>query len=123
MNTNWEGPQAKDAKDLKDRRDINDLNHQKANENAKIKPSHLRYAIDDLRAGGAGQGRGRFGGACAGGVAAGRGLRAAVADADERRSGQPHIRGNLIESDRIRPNPTCPPSPSRTARKVEIKVN
>ena len=39
-------------------------------------------------------------------VAAGRGLRAAVADADERRSGQPHIRGNPIESDRIRPNPT-----------------
>jgi len=39
MNTNWEGPQAKDVKDLKDRRDINDLNHQKANENAKIKPN------------------------------------------------------------------------------------
>jgi len=39
MDTNWEGPQAKDAKDLKDRRDINDLNHQKANENEKIKPN------------------------------------------------------------------------------------
>jgi len=39
MNTDGGGPQAKDAKDLKDRRDINDLNHQKANENAKIKPN------------------------------------------------------------------------------------
>jgi len=39
MNTDGGGAQAKDAKDLKDRRDINDLNHQKANENAKIKPN------------------------------------------------------------------------------------
>jgi len=48
---------------------------EKANENEKIKPSHLRYAIDDFQAYGAGDGHSGLEGSCAGGVAAGRRLR------------------------------------------------